>query len=348
MVTYDIAQVTTDKFVIAREDFEDDDLSHDYLTIGTASGMAITLGSDYSQGAATYNGAVQLRLVSTDSAHFYVACANNADSYIGVNYCMVAGTVITVGAFQPITDPYEVTSYYVWSFLPGIIVTSPGKVASCFTYDFDENAYVYIDTAPVPYIRPAVFAEVLKFQPNTIINGTTLPDRDTADGIQNGTITWGTNPSGTSVETSGFQPTNPAQYGIGGYAAYTSGTAGTILSGSVTAPPQLYTELDTSKIPGGAAIDAILNAGDTPKALWWFPFIYIGAIIIGMLVYDATQREGGQGSLLAMCATILILQVLFGVLGTVGVSGMIPLWTAILFIIPAGALMMARKHVGWG
>lgn len=50
------------------------------------------------------------------------------------------------------------------------------------------------------YIKEVVNGtEVLKYQPNNIISGTILPDRDTGDGTQNGTITWGTNPEGLTI-----------------------------------------------------------------------------------------------------------------------------------------------------
>ena len=98
------------------------------------------------------------------------------------------------------------------------------------------------------------------------------------------------------------------------------------------------------------AINSILLAGGIPQALWWFPFIYIGICIVGMLAYEATGPKGAPqaGSLLTMCVVMEISLVLFGVMGTVGVSGMIPLWSAIMFIFPAIALILARKHVGWG
>ena len=185
---------------------------------------------------------------------------------------------------------------------------------------------------------------LLQYQPENIISGTNLPD---LAGTQDGVITWGINPTNVSTTLGSFDPTTPTQYGGNG-SAYGSSPGSTINLTNPIAPAQLYTELDTSKIPFGTAIDDILNAGGIPRALWWFPFIYLAAIIIGGLVYDATQRTGGQGSILAMAITILVIQTLFGLMGTVGVSGMIPLWSPILFVIPAVALIMSRRHVGWG
>jgi hypothetical protein len=184
----------------------------------------------------------------------------------------------------------------------------------------------------------------LLYQPVTMIVGTALPD---IDGTQAGTITYGTNPN-VSLTLGTFGPTNPAQATTGNNYAIQS--PGSILSSTLGLPPQMYTELDASLIPFGAAINSILLAGGIPQALWWFPFIYIFVCIVGMLVYEGTGPKGAPqlGSLMAMCVAVEILLVLFAVLGTVGVSGMIPLWSAILFIFPAVALILARKHVGWG
>jgi hypothetical protein len=184
----------------------------------------------------------------------------------------------------------------------------------------------------------------LLYQPVTMIVGTTLPD---IDGTQVGTITYGTNPN-VSLTLGTFGPTNPAQATTGNNYAIQS--PGSILSSTLGLPPQMYTELDASLIPFGASINSILLAGGIPQALWWFPFIYIGICIAGMLAYEATGPKGAPqaGSLLTMCVVMEISLVLFGVMGTVGVSGMIPLWSAIMFIFPAIALILARKHVGWG
>jgi len=202
----------------------------------------------------------------------------------------------------------------------------------------ENNVMPYIDS----YIETVGGTEKLKYQPVAIISGTTLLDRDNT---QNGVITFGTNTSGITATIGQFTTLNPSVLGA---AAFGTDDPGSFDMPDPVAPPQLYTELDASKIPGGGVINELLNEGGVPQALWWFPFIFVGSVLIGMLVYDATQRTGGQGSLLAMCLTIEILLVIFGVMGVTGVSGMIPLWTALLFPIPAVALILSRRHVGWG
>jgi hypothetical protein len=242
---------------------------------------------------------------------------------------LVAGSTITPTASNSISS-----------------VAFSGSIAS------NANAWIFDQNDVMPYITYCKMTvggtEVLKYQPNTIISGSTLPDLDTGDGVQNGAITFGNNPTGISITLGSFGATTPSQATAG--TNYVNQSPGTIISDSISAPPQLYTELDTSKLPFGTAIDAILNAGGIPRALWWFPFIYFGICIVGMMVYQATSPQGvpQMGSLLAMCVAILVLLVIFGVMGTTGVSGMIPLWSALMFIFPAGALILSRKHVGWG
>lgn len=115
-----------------------------------------------------------------------------------------------------------------------------------------------------------------------------------------------------------------------------------ILTGDPTAPSQLYTDLDTSKIIGGEAVDAMLAASDTPKMLWWFPFIFIGICIIGFLVYGATQMRGATGSLLTMA---IVIEVLLLVMGVMNPISLVPTF---LFPIAGVAIVMSQKHKAWG
>jgi hypothetical protein len=123
-----------------------------------------------------------------------------------------------------------------------------------------------------------------------------------------------------------------------------------ILTGTLLMPPQMYTELDTSKIPGGDAIDDILaTAGLTgsAKGLFWFPFIFIGLGIFGLLLYGLTAKDGQEGSLLLLTIVIEAGLVLFGVVGAMNTSSLIPLWPMFLFPIPAIALIMSKKMYSW-
>lgn len=105
---------------------------------------------------------------------------------------------------------------------------------------------------------------------------------------------------------------------------------------------QMYSELDFEYIPGGEAANQVLSAGEIPEALWWFPFIFMGIAITGLIAYGATRLGGGNGSLLMMCFVVEILLVIFGIMNP------IPFWPAILFPIPAAALITSQKHFSLG
>jgi hypothetical protein len=184
--------------------------------------------------------------------------------------------------------------------------------------------------------------QVLWYQPNTMISGTTLPDRD---GTQNGVITWGNNPAGIDTSLSGFES---------GYLArltdFSAGSGGSIVNHNPGIPSQMYTELNTAAVPGADIITQIFGVSDTPIALWWFPFIFIAIAIVSLLVYEATTVGGrAEGSLLTQCVVIEVLLALSALIGSAtGNGGMIPFWPVFLFPIPATALILSRRHVGWG
>ena len=153
---------------------------------------------------------------------------------------------------------------------------------------------------------------------------------------------------------------NATQYAYGSEVSFTTveapyiggGGSTSILGDSPLMPPQMYTELDTSKVPGGDAVDEILNdaglTSDASKGLWWFPFIFGIIGILSLLVYGLTVKTGGQGSELLMVVVIEAGLVFFGILGVTNTSSLIPLWPMLLFPLPAIALILSKKHYGWG
>lgn len=88
--------------------------------------------------------------------------------------------------------------------------TSEMKTQSTFTdagWDFDtiwdiegtiNGGYPYLTWWYAPYIFPDDFTQVVWFQPNAIIEGTTLPNRAGAS-YPDGIITWGANPAGITI-----------------------------------------------------------------------------------------------------------------------------------------------------
>ena len=121
-----------------------------------------------------------------------------------------------------------------------------------------------------PYIPPV---EVLKYQPASIIqenSGTgngILPNIDDSTGNTDGSITWGTNPAGTTATFGGFMPVTTATAPIGG-------GGGNPTSEYPGGMPSLTSEGNFSNIPGAGVVDPVLNSSDIPLDLFWDILIF--------------------------------------------------------------------------
>ncbi len=166
-----------------------------------------------------------------------------------------------------------------------------------------------------------------------------------------------------SASLASFAPISTAQI-----TSFTAGGTNSIVSGSALFPTQMYTENDTSTFPGAAVINTLLDTSGTPRAFWWYLFIFIGIGICGLLTYEATtlmvtrtpisqpgaalqqyrlylQTGGKDGSLLAMCIVIEFLLVMFGLMGATSASSLIPFWPAMIFLIPILMVISAQWSV---
>lgn len=112
------------------------------------------------------------------------------------------------------------------------------------------NNYILGDNEVMPYMDyfKMTIGGVLTvwYQPNTIISGTTLPDRQGT--AQNGTITWGGNQTGVAVSMGSLhstgaitpplgtddQTTSGILHGVGGIVDNTSGTSGSFVDSIIT------------------------------------------------------------------------------------------------------------------
>ncbi len=209
------------------------------------------------------------------------------------------------------------------------------------------EAWYFAESAAMPYMEytkiwyDGVLKLHLAWQNSATFN-------DLSIGGNNATPTFRTSSSNSNVSATlaSFTPKSPAQI-----TSFTTGAAGTLtVFGPVSSmPTQMYTENDTSTFPGGTVIDALLDSSGTPRSLWWYPFLFIGIAIIGLLTYEATtllvdrnltnhrlrmQTGAKDGSLLAMCVVIEFCLVLIGLMGASPANSLIPFWPAILFLIP--------------
>lgn len=119
-----------------------------------------------------------------------------------------------------------------------------------------------------------------------------------------------------------------------------------VLTGTVSIP-QMYGELDFTNFYPGEAVNDVLTEADVPEALWWFPLVFLGTAIIGLITYGATTLSvsGGQVSYSGAQSGSLILMVVVmeALIAVPGIMGIIPYWPAILFLIPSAAIIVSTR-----
>ena len=180
--------------------------------------------------------------------------------------------------------------------------------------------------------------------------GATFDDQSVNSNTATPTFRTDSSVAGITASLSTLIPVIQAQLSI-----FSLGEITDLLTELPDEPTGMYTDLETSRVPGGEAIDEVLTASGlsgNARALWWFPFIYIAISIIGLLVYGATTlavREGRianetihEGSLMI---TFVVMELLIAL---AGIINPVPFWPALLFPIPAVAIIISRKHYSWG
>ncbi len=224
--------------------------------------------------------------------------------------------------------------------------------------------YIYVTNNVTPYV------EYIKITADGVLRGywywenaATFTDHSGYN--HTATPSFRTTSSNACVSASliDFKPVTTAQLGT-----YTVGTSGTItiFSSNSSMPTQMYTENDTSTLPGAEVVNALLDASGTPRALWWYLFLYISIGIIGMLTYELTtmavtgttsiegarekyslmlQSGAKDGSLLMMCIVIEFCLIIIGLMGATPATSLTPFWPAILFVIVILALISSQWSV---
>lgn len=96
-------------------------------------------------------------------------------------------------------------------------------------------------------------------------------------------------------------------------------------------PEGMYDELAVDHLPGAAVINALLDAGDIPQALFWFIFVFMGVIVLCLLVYRLSK------SLFAM-ALVAGAGLLFA-----SRVGIVPFWVTVPLVLVAAAVLIKEK-----
>jgi len=171
----------------------------------------------------------------------------------------------------------------------------------------------------------------ITYEPDSIIVGTTLPNEENP-GTYYGTITWGSNPAGISVSTSGLS--TEEEY----YIEDIDSGARDIISPE---PAQLISGVDLEKLesnPFHPLVEAIVSGsgGKLTESLVWIGgawFIFIAALIGGFI--------GLKQNLVFTSAIGLGLSILFYVMG------IFDYWVIIIFAFGAVAAVIHERMPTW-
>jgi hypothetical protein len=175
-------------------------------------------------------------------------------------------------------------------------------------------------------------SEVLHYQPNTPIEGTTLPD---LEGTQDGIITWGGMPAGITVVP------GPIYWGGGTSTPAFSGSGWLLVEDEELGQPEGLFREGGEGMPGLKELGDVSEATGNPRELFILLFAYILAIVAGFVVFGLTHkdRKGIKGSLFLQALTSLAVLIIF----YVGGDGVIPGWSLIPFGIEAFLLLLWRN-----
>jgi hypothetical protein len=114
----------------------------------------------------------------------------------------------------------------------------------------------------------------------------------------------------------------------------TSTDSGSSMAGSLPdEPDNLFGELDAGMedIPGVAVVNAILDAGDIPRALFWFLFVFAAIVVLCLLTYHLSK------SLMAM-SLVAGTGMLFA-----SKVGIVPYWVTVPLVLIALAVLVKEK-----
>ena len=195
------------------------------------------------------------------------------DSNLNALYVGFAATYLrpaTIDVVSPSTMAYDDLS---WTGIDATGVSSMTLNGSdLFAGSQDITGVNEIDISTMATIMDwTPLNAVLQYQPNTIIQGTDLPNLDDGTHATDGVITWGTALSGITTTFGGFMPVTTATAPVGG-------GGGNPTSQYSSGMPPLTSEGNFSNIPGSGVIDPVLTSSDIPLDLFWDILIFAGIL----------------------------------------------------------------------
>jgi len=159
----------------------------------------------------------------------------------------------------------------------------------------DGNALLYADSLEIEKSGSAVCSLDFTAPPNDGEEGLYYEDASSNGNDGFVTVPSAANDPDVTADITEYAPTTPAS-------ATSSSTdeAGNMLNGAPDMPTGMYDELEVDHLPGAALLNTLLDAGDIPRGLVWFPLAFFITVLLGLLVYYLAR------SILAMSITMVV------------------------------------------
>lgn len=107
--------------------------------------------------------------------------------------------------------------------------------------------------------------------------------------------------------------------------------SGGLAGGLPDEPDNMYDELAVDHLPGAEVINALLDAGDIPQALFWFLFVFLGIIIACLFMYRLSHSLFAM-SLVAGAGLLFASRI-----------GIVPFWVTVPVVLVAAAVLIKEK-----
>jgi len=169
------------------------------------------------------------------------------------------------------------------------------------------------------------------YAPDSIISGTTLPNEE-SPGTYDGTITWGSNPAGISISTSGLRIEESYYY-----------TGGEISATDIfepepaeLAPGQDSDKLDHNPLKPGVEGFVEASNGAFTESLVWYGIAWFSIIAVGIALIILVREH-----------LVFAAAVAFGLSIFWYVNGVLDYWVLIILGILLGASLINEKQPTW-
>jgi hypothetical protein len=306
---------------------------------GLSDGMTITIGawvwsSTANIGYLTTWGGAFSSAHPGDSQWHWLSVTNtttggNHYAYLvmtGVGTAYFDGVIVVLGSSLRNANPnqyYNLNLYLDGAFTAGAAVDGNVTVAD------NANGWTFAEASAMPYMAyHKVWTSTVLRQHIVWQYAATFTDQSGSGMHATPTFRSASSDADVSASLVAFAPVAQAQ----------TGATGSSSAPDVVAPPDaiadLYTELAVT-LPLADAINGLLDGAEIPRALFWFPILMLGVLVVSFLAYWATRNTVVKAVVIWLAAMMVAALNGWG------------WWLLIPLAVELTAVAVAQKKAGW-